>query len=81
MLQEDPANLISLTCILCRMTAHKMMMLYIQFPPDYPKNRLIIELKSKTIPEKFLEGLVNVCDKEMNRHVGKKQVYILKGIN
>lgn len=33
-----------------------------------------MELKSKTIPDKLMEGLVTVCDKEVDRHLGEKQV-------
>ena len=58
----------------CRKTAHKDIVICVQFPKDYPRSRLILEMKSKTIPEKFMEGLVRVCDQELKRHVGKKQV-------
>lgn len=46
----------------------------VQFPKDYPQERLIVELKSKTIPEKFLDGLVSVCDQELTKHLGSTQV-------
>ena len=45
-----------------------------QFPEVYPQSCLIVEMKSKTIPGKFLQKLVGVCDKELNRHAGNKQV-------
>lgn len=57
-----------------RHTEFKQLTLCIQFPKDYPKERLIVELKSKTIPEKFLDGLVNVCDQELTKHLGNTQV-------
>ena len=46
----------------------------IQFPDAYPDCKLLLEIKSKTIPGKFIEGLVAVCDQEMERHLGEKQV-------
>lgn len=58
----------------CRKTSHKDIAMCLQFPKDYPQSPLILEIKSKTIPEKFLEGFVRVCDQELKRHVGKKQV-------
>ena len=59
---------------LCRKTAHKDVVIVMQFRADYPQSPLILELKSKTITEKFLKGLVSVCDQELNRHIGKRQV-------
>ncbi len=56
------------------MTAHKMMVLCLQFPKDYPQKPIIVEIKSKTIPQRFIEGLVSVCDQEMKKHLGNKQV-------
>ena len=56
------------------MTAHKHVVLCIQFPADYPKTQVLVELKSKTIPGKFLDSLVRVCDQEMSKHLGEKQV-------
>ena len=46
----------------------------IQFPQDYPRERLIVELKTKTIPDKLIEGLVSVCDQELSKHLGQHQV-------
>lgn len=57
-----------------RMTAHKHVVVCVQFPADYPNSFLLIELKSKTIPSKFIDSLVSVCDQEMKKHRGKKQV-------
>lgn len=50
------------------------MVVCIQFPAGYPECRLLLELKSKTIPDKLMEKLVAVCDQEADRHLGKKQV-------
>lgn len=45
-----------------------------QFGKEYPKTPLLVELKSRTIPEKLLEGMVKVCDQEMQKHRGERQV-------
>ncbi len=57
-----------------RETAHKQMVMCLQFPAGYPDCRLLLELKSKTIPAKLIEKLVNVCDQELDRYLGEKQV-------
>ena len=57
-----------------RKTAHKQIVVCAQFPDGYPACRLLLELKSKTIPDKLLEKLVTVCDQEVDRNLGKKQV-------
>jgi len=48
-----------------------------QFGKEYPKTPLLVELKSRTIPEKLLEGMVKVCDQEMQKHRGERQVLVL----
>ena len=66
-----------------RHTEFKQLMLCVQFPKDYPQERLVVELKSKTIPEKLIDGLVNVCDQELSKHTGNTQVRLIqsKAIN
>ena len=34
----------------------------------------VVELKSKTITEKMLEGMVRVCDQELRSKTGQPQV-------
>eukprot|EP00118_Oscarella_pearsei_P004439 m.19008 g.19008 ORF g.19008 m.19008 type:complete len:334 (+) comp27771_c0_seq5:312-1313(+) len=46
----------------------------LQFPPDYPNVPLIVELKSKTVPEKVLDKLTRLCDEEVKRWIHKEQV-------
>ena len=61
-----------------RLTEHKQLVVCVQFPRDYPSSALIIELKSKTIPEKLINGLVKVCDQEIQKHLDGQQVGPLK---
>ena len=52
-------------------------MVHLQFPKDYPHSAILVELKSKTIPDKLLSKLVEVCDQEIKIHIGKQQVYTI----
>lgn len=57
-----------------RRTDFKTLVVQMQFPPDYPSSPVVVELKSKTIPGRFLDGLVGACDAETKRLVGQKQL-------
>ena len=57
-----------------RYTEYKQITVNIQFTDDYPVTPLTVELKSKTIPERLLRGLENVCAKELKNHLNKPQV-------
>ena len=48
----------------------------LQFPENYPQNGILLELKSKTLSEKLLNKLVDICDTEVKKHIGKQQVMI-----
>ena len=41
-------------------TAHKKIVCCFMFPPDYPKQHILIELKSKSLSDKLLSGLTEV---------------------
>ena len=43
----------------------------LRFPVDYPQQTVLVELKSKTLSDKFLEGLTGVCEKKCQEYVGK----------
>lgn len=46
----------------------------LRFPNDYPKEAVLIELKSKTLSDKFLQGLTSVCEKQLQQEfLGKPQ--------
>ncbi|CAL7939002.1 unnamed protein product [Xylocopa violacea] len=55
-------------------TKFKTIIACIQFPEDYPRTPLLIELKSKTLSVKLLDGLTEVCEKECKKLLGKAQV-------
>lgn len=55
------------------------MMVHLQFPKDYPQSGILVELKSKTLSEKLLNKLVDICDQEMKKYSGQQQVIILEG--
>ncbi|CAG9856770.1 unnamed protein product [Phyllotreta striolata] len=55
-------------------TDFKKLVVCIQFRGDYPNTPLLIELKSKTLSEKLLLKLTNVCEQEIKKYLGKPQV-------
>ena len=57
-----------------RKTKYKKLVVCLQFPNDYPNNPIIIEIKSKTLPEKLCNGFTNICDAEAKKAVGKPHV-------
>ncbi|XP_017893319.1 uncharacterized protein LOC108632940 [Ceratina calcarata] len=62
-------------------TKFKTIIVCIQFPENYPSDPLLIELKSKTLSVKLLDGLTEVCERECKKLLGKAQVLpILKFI-
>lgn len=58
-------------------TDFKKVIVCIQFPEDYPDGPLLIELKSKTLSLKLLQGLTNVCEQEIKKFLGKPQVLLV----
>jgi len=55
-------------------TPQKSLGVCLQFPPEgYPVTPIILELKSKTLDEKLLDGLTRVCDQETKKLQGQKQ--------
>ncbi|XP_066993090.2 uncharacterized protein [Anabrus simplex] len=57
-----------------RRTAFKNIVTCIQFPTHYPDEPLLLELKSKTLSDKLLDGLTNVCEQEAKKILGKPQI-------
>ncbi|XP_056639960.1 uncharacterized protein LOC130447264 [Diorhabda sublineata] len=55
-------------------TDYKKLVVCIQFREDYPKTLLLLELKSKTLSEKLLLKLTDVCEQEIKKYLGKPQV-------
>lgn len=55
-------------------TEHKTIVACIQFPVGYPKDPLLLELKSKHLSEKLLQKLTAVCEEEAKKYLAKAQV-------
>ncbi|KAF6036413.1 hypothetical protein EB796_005278 [Bugula neritina] len=55
-------------------TEFKELTAHFQFPADYPSSPLTIELKSKPLDFKLLQGLEKVCTDEVKKYVTKQQV-------
>ncbi|XP_076249444.1 uncharacterized protein LOC143188851 isoform X2 [Calliopsis andreniformis] len=55
-------------------TKFKTIIACIQFSQDYPRTPLLIELKSKSLSSKLLDGLAEVCEKECKKLLGKAQI-------
>ncbi|XP_049291252.1 uncharacterized protein LOC125768085 [Anopheles funestus] len=54
----------------------------IRFPDNYPKNKLLLEFKSKTLSSAFLDKFNNLCDTMLNDAEGKPQImWVLKFIS
>lgn len=60
-----------------RKTDFKQLAACFQFPADYPRQVVLLELKSKTLSDKLLDGLVKICEAEAKKHLGKPQVLLL----
>ncbi|XP_071871664.1 uncharacterized protein [Bombus fervidus] len=81
----DGSRLVSCVCTMVRVeitkTKFKTIVVCMQFAKNYPNVPLLIELKSKTLSVKLLNGLTEVCEKECKKLLGKAQVLpILKFI-
>lgn len=57
-----------------RRTDFKTLVVCIQFPEEYPHSPLLLELKSKTFSDKFLQRLTEICEQEAKTSLGKPQV-------
>ncbi|XP_069102290.1 uncharacterized protein [Argopecten irradians] len=60
-----------------KVTGQKHVTLIVMFPPKYPHEPLIMELKSKTLSEKLLDGLLKVCDEQAKKWLGQRQILLL----
>ena len=49
----------------------KQLSLMMQFPSEYPTSPLVLELKSKTLPEVLVAKLQSACDKELKAAAGR----------
>jgi hypothetical protein len=46
----------------------------LQFPANYPQEPIVIELKSKTLPEKVCYKITKICEEEAKKWQGQRQV-------
>jgi hypothetical protein len=44
----------------------------LQFPEDYPNHEVLVELRSKTLDDKLLNGLTRVCEERAREYLGTK---------
>lgn len=49
----------------------------LQFPANYPQEPIVIELKSKTLPEKVCDKITKICEEEAKKWQGQRQVILL----
>ena len=54
-----------------RKSSFKKLTICMTYPSDYPAHHILIELKSKTIGQKLLDGLVKVSEEEAKKFEGK----------
>ena len=57
-----------------QVSSHKSLACCLMFPPDYPHATILVELKSKTLANKLLNGLTRVAEQEARKYLGKPQV-------
>ena len=44
------------------------------FPEEYPKNSLMVEVKSKSLPDRVMKQIENIAEKEAKKLIGQFQV-------
>ena len=57
-----------------RKTEHKQLRLLIMFPEEYPQKCLMIEVKSKSLPERVMKLIESITEKEAKKLQGQYQV-------
>lgn len=66
-----------MTSVPHRFSKKKQLVLSIQFPPSgYPREALLIEMKSKTLSEGLVTKLVGLCNEEANRIAASASVQV-----
>ncbi|XP_046844682.1 uncharacterized protein LOC124438555 isoform X2 [Xenia sp. Carnegie-2017] len=67
---------IAMVQVKIKRTKYKQTVAHFQFPKDYPQSAILIELKSKTLSEKLLNKLVEICDQEAKKHISSPQKFL-----
>ena len=57
-----------------RKTPHKQLTARFQFLEEYPQTPITIELVSRIMSDKLLDGLTKVCEEEAKKLLGQRQV-------
>ena len=57
-----------------RKSDFKTVTICLTYPVDYPKNHILVELKSKTLSRKLLDGLEKVAENEAKKHKNSPHV-------
>ena len=57
-----------------RKTQHKQLTARFQFSEGYPQTPILIELVSRIMSQKLLDGLAKVCEEEAKKLQGQGQV-------
>lgn len=56
---------------------HRQITVVCRFPKEYPKQVILIELKSKTLSSKFLDALASLAEKRVADSCGKPQILLV----
>ena len=60
----------------------KTMAICLTYPSNYPTHHILVEIKSKKLSRKLLDGLEKVAETEAKKYIGKPHIiFILKMIN
>lgn len=60
--------------MLYRKTKERELTACMQFSKDYPDSPLLVEIKSKYLSPSLIKSINQICDQEIKKYVGKKQV-------
>lgn len=64
-----------------KQTKSRQLTACLRFPENYPEQHILLELKSRTLASRFLDGLTNIAENKAKDVLGKPQaIYILKFI-
>ncbi|XP_037957610.1 uncharacterized protein LOC119687391 [Teleopsis dalmanni] len=64
---------------ICENKFNRNIVCCLRFPDLYPQQPVLVELKSRTLSDKFLQGLSKLCETKAREHLGKPQcVLVLK---
>ncbi|ELU12713.1 hypothetical protein CAPTEDRAFT_129847 [Capitella teleta] len=76
--QIEGAELISCVQVMVQIriarTERKNIVACFQFPEGYPRTPILLELKSKHLSYKLLDGLTRVCEEEAKKMIGQQQI-------